>query len=151
MDLKPEQLAEAIEILKKAGKVQDEGTTSKSGRDISSKYIETAHKNIYCCSECYDGFNKKEDLKSHLKSHKREVAKTNIYFFSTKSGRLIPYNYEHARDLGMQPMNQMEYLGMWEGTDPDVIDKSVEEIRDMNLPKVPIQRLKKITLTLGGI
>ena len=152
-NLTAKQLAEATEILKKAGKIKgEEGMVEKSGKQLSTKYIETAHKNIYCCPECFDGFNKEKDLRFHLKeNHKREIEKTKIYFFSTKLGRLIPYNYEHARDIGMEPGNMMEYLGMWEGTDPEIIDKTTEEIRAMNLPKVPIQRLKKVKLTLGGV
>jgi len=104
----------------------------------------------FTCATCLLGFATENSLFVHIEEHPTRINPERIFFFASHDGRLIPLNDKHALVLGIEnKINFKEYLGMIETADPRILNKTIDEIREMNLPKVmPIDKRK--VLFRGG-
>lgn len=103
----------------------------------------------FVCSSCWEEFNDGE----LFKKHKSEVHPQHggiperLFFFVKYNDKMVALNEKSALVQGLDPKNSRhnfkEYLGMIETADPAILDKSIDEIRAMNLPKVKPKEFRK--------
>lgn len=104
----------------------------------------------YICPTCGQGFNgvgATKKLNEHVEKHREGISlgrPEKIFLFATYDDRVIPYNEKHALVFGLNnPRFFKEYLGMIETNDPNILNKSVEEIKAMNLPRIRPRELRR--------
>lgn len=108
----------------------------------------------FVCAACYDEFNDLEAFKKHKSEmHPQQGGiPEKIFFFVKYNDKLVTLNEKSALVQGLDPKNARhnfkEYLGMIETADPAILDKTIEEIRAMNLPKVRPKEYRKTIM--GG-
>ena len=106
----------------------------------------------YCCPTCWDAFGTQAELALHAISHTSTfpAQAERLFLFATHSGQVIPYNEKHALVFGFSnPQHFKEYLGMIETSDNSILQKTVEEVRAMDLPKMKPREVRKTVVVKG--
>ena len=119
--------------------------------DLEEKKKKLNSEMPFLCASCWEGFTNKNEFQIHRKTHDNQIdfgiIPEQIFLFLTHDERIVTLNAKHALEWLENRQNFKEYLGMIETADDSILDKKVEEIRAMNLPKLKPREMRR---TISG-